>query len=55
MPVDDIIFGGTASGDTTSFVFETPATVGGLISSYSLDGNSYDYNGGGDSVSIIIN
>ena len=55
MPVDDIIFGGTASGDTIEFVLETPPIIGGAISSYSLDGSSYDYTGGGEIISIIIN
>jgi hypothetical protein len=53
--IDDIIFGGTASGDTCDIIFETPNIIGGLISSYSLDGSSYDYKEGGESISIIIN
>jgi hypothetical protein len=55
MAVDDIIFGGTTSGDTSDFVLEIPPIVGGVISSYSLDGESYDYISGGEVVSIIIN
>ncbi len=53
--IDDILFGGTASGDTSDFLLEIPATVGGVILSYSLDGSEYDFISGGEIVSIIIN
>jgi len=53
--IDDIIFGGTASGDTTEFILETPQTVNGSIISYSLDGPNYDFtSAGGESITIII-
>lgn len=51
--IDDIIFGGTASGDTVEFILETPQTVNGGIISYSLDGSNYDFTGG-ESITIII-
>lgn len=53
--VDDILFGGTASGDTSDFLLETPAIVGGAITSYSLDGSGYDFIAGGEIISVIIN
>jgi hypothetical protein len=53
--IDDIIFGSTASGDTCNFILETPPTISGVISSYSLDGSSYDYIASGEAISIIIN
>jgi len=53
--IDDILFGGTASGDTSDFILETPPIVGGVILSYSLDGSGYDFTAGGEIISVIIN
>lgn len=49
--IDDILF------DFTSFILEIPFdTAGGLISSYSLDGSSFDFVSiGGETSSIFIN
>lgn len=51
--IDDIIFGGTASGDTTEFILETPQIVNGNIISYSIDGSNYDFTST-ETITIII-
>lgn len=52
--IDDIIF------DVSSFILEMPyGDIGGVISSYSMDGSSFDFisnpSSGGETSSVFIN
>lgn len=47
--IEDIIF------DSLMFVFETPKeTPGGVINSYSYDGDNFDAGSGGGETSVIF-
>jgi len=50
--IDDIVF------DVTEFLLELPTPpAGGVISSYSLNGNDYDFteSSGGETSSVFVN